>query len=246
MNLAVSLTPSLRGPRRSPPDWRHRRPGVAASPPKKATASPPKKGTYGSIGWTRRSGYTRRTQWECSITCAGRTGGSDRKLRLFSCACVRRIWALLTDERSRKAVEVAEIYADGLADRAQLLHARDEAREAKRLFKFSAKEHHCRRAANAAQEVTRDAAASAAFNASVESSRALSIQDHNCCSGTELQQQTIMLRDIVANPFAPSRPIDPALLRWNDGTVLRIATGIYEERAFERLPVLADAAGCWM
>ena len=180
--------------------------------------------------------YLRRTDW-----------GSDRKLRLFSCACVRRIWALLTDERSRKAVEVAEIYADGLADRAQLLHARDEAREAKRLFKFSAKEHHCRRAANAAQEVTRDAAASAAFNASVESSRALSIQDHNCCSGTELQQQTIMLRDIVANPFAPSRPIDPALLRWNDGTVLRIATGIYEERAFERLPVLADAlldSGC--
>ena len=36
-------------------------------------------------------------------------------------------------------------------------------------------------------------------------------------------------------------------VRWNDSTVLRIATGIYEERAFERLPVLADAlldSGC--
>src|SRR4051794_3256056 len=34
---------------------------------------------------------------------------------------------------------------------------------------------------------------------------------------------------------------DPAVLPWNDGTVRRIAEGIYGERAFARLPVLADA-----
>src|SRR5262249_12270830 len=43
-----------------------------------------------------------------------------RKLRLFVCASCRRIWHLLTDGRSRTALQVAEQYADGLVTRQEL------------------------------------------------------------------------------------------------------------------------------
>ena len=53
----------------------------------------------------------------------------------------------------------------------------------------------------------------------------------------------LLLREVVGNPFRPVA-IDP---RWRTADVLGLARAIYEERAFDRLPLLADAlmdAGC--
>ena len=52
-----------------------------------------------------------------------------------------------------------------------------------------------------------------------------------------------LLRDIFGNPFRPVA-FDP---RWRSADAVGLARGIYEDRAFDRLPLLADAlmdAGC--
>jgi hypothetical protein len=170
---------------------------------------------------------------------------TDRQLRLFACACCRRIWHLLVDGRSRKAVEVSELYADGLADHIRLARARHEAREARRKCPVP-DQVVAWRAAGAAQDATRDTGSSAAFNCLAETARAVNVGDTNHCDPAELQHQASILLDIVGNPFRPV-PLDPPWLAWAGGTVPKLARAIYDDRAFDRLPVLADAleeAGC--
>jgi hypothetical protein len=56
-----------------------------------------------------------------------------------------------------------------------------------------------------------------------------------------------MLRDIFGPLTFRPVSVGPSLLLWNDKTVPRLAHVIYDEREFDRLPVLADAleeAGC--
>src|SRR5262245_34215786 len=43
--------------------------------------------------------------------------GDGRKIRLWACACVRRLWARLATDTSRRAVEMVERFADGQVTR---------------------------------------------------------------------------------------------------------------------------------
>jgi hypothetical protein len=54
---------------------------------------------------------------------AGTGSHSVRKLQLFACACTRRIWSRLTDKRSRKVIETAERFVEGLAEIGELTDA---------------------------------------------------------------------------------------------------------------------------
>jgi len=52
-------------------------------------------------------------------------GGSDRKLRLFACACVRELDGLVPGEQGWQTVRVAERFADGEATAEELMAARN-------------------------------------------------------------------------------------------------------------------------
>jgi hypothetical protein len=162
---------------------------------------------------------------------------SDRKLRLFGCACCRHIWDSLEDERSRFAVEVSERYADGLADQDELEAAMRAAREADARGSGVAKQ-------GALQ------AARAGLEAALSVTGSLRSEEMWPAARDARQQERIyqaaLLRDIFGNPFR-TMTVAPSWLSWNNGCVVKVAQSIYDERHFANLPVLADAlldAGC--
>ncbi len=61
----------------------------------------------------------------------------------------------------------------------------------------------------------------------------------------ERRIQSAVLRDVIN--LYNSAAVDSSWLSWNDGIIPKLAQAIYDDRAFDRLPILADAleeAGC--
>jgi hypothetical protein len=163
---------------------------------------------------------------------------SDRKFRLFVVACVRHVWHLLSEERCRKAVEVAEQHADSLASLTEMSVAGNIATIRNPALEPTVE------AANAAARASAFAKLNYAIPEVLRHSLAAVADVTGAGSGTHFQVH--LLHEVFGNPFN-QQTFDTAWLNWSDGIVLKIAQAIYEHRAFDRMPILADAleeGGC--
>lgn len=192
---------------------------------------------------------------------------SLRKMRLWACACCRLIWHLIPTERGRRAVEVAERVADGRATEEERAAAQAEAERAREELGpergsmgwvdaevMTAIEYtiaadleddpegvslHASRACRRFAAIT-DPKHTAPDRGNYDAGYgppAIEAEEAAC------REHTILLREIVGNPF---RPVAVAT-SWLTSEALALARGIYEEKAFDRMPILADAlqdAGC--
>jgi hypothetical protein len=204
---------------------------------------------------------------------------SERRLRLLACACCIHIWHLLTDARSRKAIEVAEQCADGWASPQALLEASDSAWAAakemissyqtasgfdpytdpERMYGIHDDCLAAPAACAAAYASMADlgwvsSVARYACHATVQAASPVGTAGSAGSSATreeaeraERTAQAALLCDIFGPLPFRTVTLDPLWLAWNEGTVVKLAQGTYDDRAFDRLPVLADAleeAGC--
>jgi hypothetical protein len=168
---------------------------------------------------------------------------SDRKLRLFACACSRRC-EKSSYEENRLTIEAVELFAD--------CKATSEALRARRMGTAS---WLCYAADSNALVSALKMLKFRTEEEGWKGCKELCGPGHrNHLWSAERGVLCGALRDIFGNPFRPPHPLPPAVLRWHDDTVPRLAQTVYEERRMPegtldsaRLAVLADAlldAGC--
>jgi hypothetical protein len=166
---------------------------------------------------------------------------NPRKGRLFAVACCNRILHLLLDPRSRAAVETAAQYAERRVDEDHLRAAR-EAASAAHADAFRSKG----KVGASGEWAAEFAASSDAWFAATSASNFAYVAAGDPVSepGPEKKAQSHLVRCIFG-PLA----FRPVLVdsSWLSSTGVGLAKAIYDERAFDRLPILADAleeAGC--
>jgi hypothetical protein len=194
-----------------------------------------------------------------------RDKASRRKLRLFAVACCCRLPQLLTKE-CRDSLEIAEQFAEGLVTQEVRQKARAFALESGWVgppeiehelvanARGPAKDAVCRALQRQAFRAAAEACESACEAAAMFTANQRELQEgpasgdpyYGPARVAEETAQCRLLRCIIGDPRRIEE-VNENWLEWNGGTTVRIARAIYDERAFDRLPVLADAledAGC--
>jgi hypothetical protein len=198
-----------------------------------------------------------------------RQQSSDRKKRLLQCAIIRNapfeadghtIWELLPTypwfavrfPNAHEAIEIVERFVDGQATDQDLgladgyFHAAEYFAEADR-FGYDAE--------SAVGSEVRYGVAHWLYNLAQPSAEHGDNFDYYLINydgqfyswGSHLplhkdhrKVALQLIEDIFGNPFRPTF-IDPNWLAWNDGTVVKLAKTIYDNRRWEVMPILADA-----
>ncbi len=161
---------------------------------------------------------------------------THRKRDFFTAACCRLVWPwIAVDERCRRAIEEMEAQFDTPIPEDELDDIWDGVKQAAR---------HPEDGTSVAQLL----AANLVYDAQDAATVILRlVADYDFDEWgpprARAAQVASVMRDIVGNPFRPSR-FNPS---WGSADVMLLAQGIYTDRAFDRLPILADAlqdAGC--
>jgi hypothetical protein len=193
-----------------------------------------------------------------------------RKKRLFACACVRRIWPLLADKRLRRAVRVAERFANEQVSEQHLEDARlvvdrlcEELQEVvRKRAGWRVRAFHA--ASLAVQgllaveeprlERPRDVreppdvvTATRIARTAARTSEARREERHGTVSPVPAEPprglEALEAVELLREIFGnPFRPVsvDPHWLDWNEHAAARMVRAIFDKRRFRDLPLLAD------
>jgi hypothetical protein len=168
-------------------------------------------------------------------------------LWLFSACCLRR-WTTAADtENLNELIDLTEQVADGIIDRRRLWNARTRFPGVDRLLWMA----FASTAMQAAQDGSLECATEVANNDPLYHSLDASQDERRKWwedgFWRERDAQAELLRDLFGPTIARHIDVPASWLGWNDGCIVRIGQAIYDERAFDRMPILADAledAGC--
>jgi hypothetical protein len=190
---------------------------------------------------------------------------SDRKLRLFAVACCRRVGQLFPHPSFHDAVAAVERFADGRADWAEVVGTRELVKAAAKAQRqaersgphhWSSAQHKTYHAVlvvnhksvrHAASASSGEVVLAASFAAALAGPAAWPDPEYHERTRAAQEAENLahceLVRDIFGRRLRPAA--FPAQLR--KPVIIDLATAVYEARAFERLPILADAleeAGC--
>lgn len=183
-----------------------------------------------------------------ALITAVRGKGTERLWRLFAVACAQRVADSMCGAKSLNALEVARRFADGAATREELLVARAHAEAA--AYQAGYEEWLDEARANFRWDAEYAAACEAKWAAGV-ALRGVAVDmgeepGDDFIAFAEGWLAPDLLREIFGNPFRWTT-LDPAWLAHNEGTASQLAQRIYDDSAFDLLPILHDAlldAGC--